>query len=76
MVRTTLNLDDDILRIARSLATAERRSLGQVISDLARRGAQPRSDRIGEEDGFPVFRVPEDAPMITDEMVLTALDEP
>lgn len=75
-MRTTLNLDDDILRIARSVATAEHSSLGKVISDLARRGLQDWPGRVGQEDGFPVFLVPEGAPPITDEMVLTALDEP
>lgn len=77
MMRTTLNLDDDVLRIARALAAAEDRSIGEVISDLARRGLLPRSDRLAEEeDGFPVFRVPEDAPVITDDMVRVALEEP
>ncbi|HZT67192.1 MAG TPA: hypothetical protein VFA11_15490 [Acidimicrobiales bacterium] len=76
-MRTTLNLDDEILRAARALARAEHRSVGEVISELARRGLTPRSDRSAEEeDGFPVFRVPEDAPVITAEMVQAALDEP
>ena len=75
-MRTTLSIDEDVLRAARALAAAQRRSLGRVISDLARRGLAPRADRIGSEDGFPVFKVDSDAPPITSDMVGAALDEP
>jgi hypothetical protein len=75
-MRTTLSIDEDVLQAARSLAAAQHRSLGGVISDLARRGLAPRADRIGSEDGFPVFRVDPGAPVITQEMVSAALDEP
>ena len=37
-VRITLDLDDDVVSAARGLAAAERRSLGAVVSELARRG--------------------------------------
>jgi hypothetical protein len=75
-VRTTLNLDDDVAEAARSLAAAERRPLGQVVSDLARRGLSPAEPLLEEEAGFPVFRVGPSAPPIHDEMVQSALDEP
>lgn len=74
-MRTTLNLDDDILAVARTLADAEHRSLGEVISTLARRGLAPPVARLSEEDGFPVFSVANDAPPITTEMVDAGLDE-
>jgi hypothetical protein len=75
-VRTTLSIDEDVLQAARALAASERRSLGRVISDLARRGLAPRADRLGSEDGFPVFRVDADASVITPDMISAALDEP
>jgi hypothetical protein len=71
-----LKIDDDVLEVARSLAEAERRSLGEVISDLARRGLQPRDCREEREDGFPVFSVGEGAAPVTIEKVRLALDEP
>lgn len=74
-VRTTLNLDEDVADAARALAAAEGRSLGQVVSDLARRGLVPRVIELDEEDGFPVFRVGPDAASITPDMVRVALDE-
>ena len=75
-MRTTLSIDEDVLQAARALAAAERQPLGRVISDLARRGLAPRADRIGSEDGFPVFTVDPNAPVITPDMVAVALDEP
>jgi len=56
-VRTTINLDDDVLETTRAIARAERRALGAVVSDLVRRGLVPPQPRIDDEDGFPVFRV-------------------
>ncbi len=74
-MRTTLNLDDDVVETARALALAERRSLGEIVSELARRGLAPRVVEHDEEDGFPVFRVGPTASPITPEMVRAALDE-
>ena len=76
-MRTTLNLDDDVIDAARSLANSEHRSLGQVISDLVRSGLAPRElPDAASANGFPVFRVDPSAPAITDEMVFNALDKP
>jgi hypothetical protein len=72
-VRTTLDLDDDVVAAARELAAIERRSLGTVISELARRGLTPA--RVETDDHLPVIRVPAGTPPITPEMVRRALDE-
>ncbi len=72
-MRTTLQIDDDIVAAARELAATERRSLGSVISELARRGLTPA--RIASDGALPVIRVPEGSPPITPEMVRRALDE-
>ena len=41
-MRTTLDIEDDVLFAAKEIARRERKSLGQVISELARRAfAQP-----------------------------------
>lgn len=73
-VRTTINLDEDVLEAARAIARVERRGLGPVVSDLARRGLVPQHPRIDEEEGFPVFRVRPGSPPITDDMVQSALE--
>lgn len=72
-MRTTLEIDDDVVMAARELAGGERRSLGSVISELARRGLTPA--RIETNGGLPVIRVPAGTPPITAEMVRRALDE-
>lgn len=72
-MRTTLEIDDDVVAAARELAAAERRSLGSVISELARRGLTPA--RVEAEGDLPVIRVPAGTPVITPEMVRRALDE-
>lgn len=36
-MRTTLDIDDDVLRAAKELARHEKKSAGAVISELARR---------------------------------------
>ena len=40
-MRTTVDLDEDILRVAKHLAQERAQSLGRVLSDLARQGLQP-----------------------------------
>lgn len=72
-MRTTLNIDDDVAAAARELASEEHRSLGAVISDLARRGLTPA--RVEVAGGLPVIRVPAGTPAITPEMVRRGLEE-
>ncbi len=47
LMRTTLTIDDDVLRAAKQLARAERSSTGEVLSRLARRGliSRPAGDK-------------------------------
>lgn len=72
-MRTTLNIDDSVLAAARELAVAENRSLGAVVSELARRGLTPA--RVEADGQLPVIRVPAGTPPITPQMVRRALDE-
>ncbi len=41
-MRTTLDLDDDILQVAKQLALQRGTTAGQVISELARQALQPK----------------------------------
>ncbi len=68
-----MNLDDDVVAAARELAAEERRSLGAVISELARRGLTPA--RVEADGDLPVIRVPAGTPPITPQMVRRVLDE-
>ncbi len=73
-MRTTLNLEDDVLRALRSLARERRESLGSVASALIRQALRP-PEQVSWSSDFPVFVVRENAPPITPEMVEAALEE-
>lgn len=78
-MRTTVNLDPDVLEVARSLAAVRGISLGAAISILARRGLA--EDRVnanvapGSGDRFPTFSVSENAPRFGNDDVKRALDD-
>ena len=74
MVRTTLKIDDDVLEAARCIADDEGATVGEVMSRLARRGLEPRTESRGR-GRFPTFAVPREAPPITMDMVRRALDD-
>ncbi len=50
-MRTTVDLDEDILRVAKDIARDRDESLGRVLSDLARRGLKPQT-RTRREHGM------------------------
>ena len=53
-MRTTLDLDDDLLQVAKQLARQRGATLGQVISELARQALEPKSPpRL--RNGVPLF---------------------
>jgi hypothetical protein len=54
-MRTTIDLDEDILRVAKHLAHEREQSLGRVLSDLARRGLQPTSAVVARSGTVPIL---------------------
>jgi hypothetical protein len=74
-VRTTLHLDSDVYRAARSLATARGSGLGAVISDLARKGLRAPLPAGRTRRGFPTFDVPANAAPLTADIVRAALED-
>ena len=74
MMRTTVNLPDDVADVVRSVADAKGISMGSAIAELVRQGLA-RESRTGETHGFPCFVAPADAPPITLEQTLAAEDE-
>ena len=72
-MRTTLDVDDDVLAAARTLASERGVSIGRALSELARQGLRPAKPT--RKGSLPVFDVPDDASPITPDMVRDALDE-
>ena len=72
-MRTTLDIDDNLLAIARVRAQERGISVGAAVSELIRRGLEVRRTR--SKRGFPVFQAPPGTPIITDELVARYRDE-
>ena len=68
-MRTTLVIDDDVLSAARELAAIEKKSVGEVISSLARRALSPRQSKAKTRNGIPLLKVRKGAPLVTSEFV-------
>jgi hypothetical protein len=73
-MRTTVDLDEDILRVAKDLAKENEQSLGRVISDLVRRGLTPPTPRRKVRNGVPLLMPKPGARMFTSEHVKELLE--
>jgi hypothetical protein len=73
-MRTTLEIDDDVLQAAKELAAARHSTAGKVLSDLARQALMRASEQQGEHwNGFRLL--PRTDKVITSEMVERWLEE-
>jgi hypothetical protein len=76
-VRTTLDIDPDVLQAAKELALREGTTAGQVLSALARRGlttaANPSATAERSRSGIPVL--PSRGEIITLEKVQQLMDK-
>ena len=70
-MRTTIQIDDDVYQAAKSIASADNRAIGKVISDMLRKALFQKSYQQ-DADSIPSFRVSESAPPLTFEMVSEA----
>lgn len=75
-MRTTLSIDDDVLAAAKHLAERDEKSVGEVISALARQGLA-RGARGGrtERNGVPLLPSRRGAAPVTPEWVNQLRDE-
>ncbi len=73
-MRTTLSIDDDVLVAAKAMAEQEKRSLGEIISDLARKALR-RPAPHSERNGIPLLGTRPDAAPVTLEIVNTLRDD-
>jgi hypothetical protein len=73
-MRTTLAIDDDVLVAARAIARQERRSVGDVLSDLARR-ALHRPEPSILRNGITLLARGDDRAVVTLETVNALRDD-
>ena len=80
-MRTTLDIDDDVLQAAKELGQKERKTAGKILSELARAALTKSTGQPGPlgpggtvlEDGWHVF--PATGQIVTSEMVERFLEE-
>jgi len=71
-VRTTLDIDDDVLQAAKERARRDKKTTGEVISELARIAltASPRASAAREPKAVYGFRpFPKRGSIVTNEMI-------
>jgi len=73
-MRTTLAIDDDVLIAAKAIARQQRRSIGEVMSDLARRALRPPQAPTAR-NGIPLLPVSDEAIVVTLDTVNMLRDE-
>ncbi len=54
-MRTTVDLDEDILRVVKHLAQEREQSLGHVLSDLVRQALQPTRKAAVRRGVIPIL---------------------
>lgn len=74
-MRTTVNIDDDIMRTARQIADTSGETLGQVLSRLARTALAARRGGGGYRNGVRLLPVRAEASGATLEEVNRLRDE-
>ena len=74
-MRTTLAIDDDVLAAARALAEQQNKSIGEVVSALARKALLPEQPVPKIRHGISLFPVQPGAKPVTLKMVNRLRDE-
>lgn len=74
-MRTTLAIDDDVLAAAKEMAATERKSVGEVISALARTAMRPAPSKLKMRNGVLLLPVRSGAQRVTSELVRQLQEE-
>jgi hypothetical protein len=75
IVRTTITIYDDVLAAARALSERDGRSLGAVISALARESLRPQNGVKSSRNGLPLLSAGKESRTVTLELVNQLRDE-
>ena len=73
-MRTTVDLEEDVLLAAKEIAKQRGNTIGQVLSDLARQ-ALTRRTPVSTKHALPLFPIQPDAGVVTLELVNHLRDE-
>ena len=75
-MRTTLDIDEDVLDCAKELAARRNTTAGRVLSELARSALAPRGRTQRKRNGVPILPDRLGARLVTPEIVNRLRDEP
>ncbi|HXZ01243.1 MAG TPA: hypothetical protein VEI03_14685 [Stellaceae bacterium] len=73
-MRTTIAIDDDVLTAAKAIARQKNQTLGEVVSELARKSLRPPAAGT-ERNGVPLLPVRKAGVIVTPEIVNALRDE-
>jgi predicted transcriptional regulator len=74
-MRTTLNLDDDVLRAVKEIARLRQSSAGQVLSELAREALAVSAATAATRNGVPLLDPVAREGIVTPEHIADLLDD-
>ena len=75
-MRTTLDIDEDILQAAKELAASHKTTTGKMLSKLARQGLLPPKKKSAVRNGVPLLAHRPNEKPVTYELVNQLRDEP
>ncbi len=75
-MRTTLDIDEDVLLAVKEKARREKRTAGAVLSEVARRGLNRQGSEVTEPESFYGFEpLPSRGEVVSNELIDRILDE-
>jgi hypothetical protein len=74
-VRTTLDIDNELLLAVKAIAQQRKTTAGQVVSSLLRESLAPKDFKVEHRNGVPLLPKRPSGPRVTSEMVSRLLDE-
>jgi len=74
-MRTTLTIDEDVLAAAKGLAMAQHKSIGNILSSLARQALRTNVSTSEMRNGVPLLMSRTGMKVVTPELVSQLRDE-
>jgi len=74
-MRTTLDIEDDLLEIAKSIAQHQNVNLGKAVSLLIRKGLSPTTSKKQTRNGLRILNRPQGSKPVTLEIINQLRDE-
>jgi len=75
MMRTTLEIDDELLLTVKEIAQQQKTTAGRVVSSLLRKSLQPKSFKLEYRNGVPLLPRRPHGPVVTADLVNRLRDE-